>query len=330
MVDNRSARLRMSLLGAVAVALFAALVARVWFLQVMSEQEFVAQAEGNRSEPSRSSRPAGGSSTSKGRILVDNRPSIIVTIDKETIATELDRDERDELFFRLAQEISATGKLTKVAEIETRVSTATSSARSPRCPWYATSRRELQQYLAERSFDFPGVNTDVVTVRDYPYGNLAAHLLGYVGALSAEEEEAVRNRPSTYLANDEIGKSGVELFFEDQLRGTPGSRTIEVDKFSNVLDELEVVNPVAGAMCSSRSTSRFRAWPRKSCERGLELARLQAPQVVEDGPRSRSSAPAGAVVILDPRDGSVRAMASYPTFDPGSFVNGISQQRSET
>ena len=315
----------MSLLGAVAIAMFAALMARVWFLQIMSEQEFVAQAEGNRERTIEEVAPRGRILDVEGRVLVDNRPSIIVTIDKETIATELDRDERDDLFFRLAQEISASGRLTKVTEIETAYN---SDKFGPfaEVPVVRDINAELQQYLAERSFDFPGVNSDVVTVRDYPYGNLAAHILGYVGALSAEEEIAVQNRPTRYLANDEIGKSGVELFFEDQLRGTPGIRTIEVDKFSNVLAERDVTDPIAGSDVQLSIDIELQSLVESELRRGLELARLQPPQIERETERPIPIvAPAGAIVILDPTNGSVLAMASFPTFDPGSFVNGISE-----
>ncbi len=245
-LDTRSSRLRMSILGAVAVALFASLFARVWFLQVVSEQEFSQQAVDNRVREIIEQAPRGRILDVKGRILVDNRPSIVVTIDKETLLQAgLTEAERDELFLRLATEISASGRLTKVADI---VAAFESNRYGPfaEVPVVRDISEELQVYLAEHAQDFPGVNTDVVTVREYPYGSLAAHILGYVGPLNDAELAAVEGKEKTYQPNDEIGKGGVEAFFEDQLRGTPGRRVVEVDKFNNILEVREEIAPQAG------------------------------------------------------------------------------------
>ena len=122
-VDTRSGRLRMSVLGAVALALFAALFARVWFLQIMSEQEFVQLAEGNTEREITELAPRGRVLDAQGRVLVDNRPSIVITIDRETVAKSIPEDELQDMFLRLAQEISRTGRLTKVAEIDAAFST---------------------------------------------------------------------------------------------------------------------------------------------------------------------------------------------------------------
>lgn len=326
-LDTRSGRLRMSLLGAVALSLFAALFARVWFLQILSEQEFVAAAEGNRERTVVELAPRGRILDVNGKVLVDNRPSIIVTIDKETIVTEVGENQLQDLFLRLAREISATGQLTKVSEIEAAFN---SDQYGPfaEVPVVRDISEDLQLYLAEHSHEFPGVNTDVVMVREYPYGDLAAHVLGYVGALSEDEAEAVAAKPKNYQPNDEIGKSGVELFYEDHLRGTPGVRTIAVDKFSNVLEVLEETKPVAGSDIRLTIDIELQALAEHELRRGLERARGQATEFQEEG-IIEYRAPAGAAVILDPRDGSVRAMASYPTYDPADFVNGISEEAFE-
>ena len=273
-VDTRSGRLRMSLLGAVALALFAALFARVWFLQIMSEQEFVQLAEGNTERVINELAPRGRILDASGRVLVDNRPSIVITIDRETVAKSIPEDELQDMFLRLAQEISGTGKLTKVREID-------AAFRSDRfgpfaeVPVVRDVTEDLQLYLAERSHEFPGVNSQVVLVRTYPYGNLAAHILGYVGALNEEEEERLQGKG--YLANDEIGKSGIELFYEDALRGTPGRRVVEVDRFNNVVQELEAVEPIAGQDVQLTLDIDIQALAEAELEEGLRIARLQEP-----------------------------------------------------
>lgn len=322
-LDTRSSRLRMSVLGAVAIALFAALFARVWFLQVVSEQEFAQQASDNRVREIIEQAPRGRILDVKGRVLVDNRPSIVVTIDKEAlIQAGLGAEERAELFLRLATEISASGRLTKVADIEAAFE---SNRYGPfaEVPVVRDISEELQVYLAEFAHEFPGVNTDVVTVREYPYGNLAAHVLGYVGPLNERELAAVAGKAKTYQPNDEIGKGGVEAFFEDQLRGTPGRRVVEVDKFNNILEVREETPPQAGSDLRLTIDIDVQALVEQELRLGLERARQQPIEYDVLG-IIEFTAPAGAMVLIDPRDGAVRAMASYPTFDPGAFVNGIS------
>ncbi len=315
----------MSVLGAVAFALFASLFARVWFLQVINEQDFVTQAEGNRERTLVELAPRGRILDINDKVLVDNRASIQVTIDKETIITEVNKDERPALFLDLAKEISSTGRLTKVSEIEDAFA---SDQYGPfaEVPVVGDVTEELQLYLAENSQRFPGVHTRVVTVREYPYGSAAAHLLGYVGALNEDEFEATANKPKNYQINDEIGKSGVELFYEDHLRGTPGTSVIEVDKFANVLDVLEYTPPVAGSDIRLTIDIDLQIMAEQELEAALLAARLEPPETDDDGNLIPFNAPGGAVVLLDPQVGAVRAMASYPTYDPSTFVGGISSE----
>lgn len=316
----------MSVLGAVAFALFMALFARVWFLQIMSEQEFVELAEGNVEREIVELAPRGRILDAQNRVLVDNRPSIVITIDKETIAKNVSGDDLDQLFFDLASEISGTGKLTKVSEIESAYG---SDRYGPfaEVPVVRDVSEDLQLYLAERSHRFPGVNSQVVLVRTYPYGQLAAHILGYVGALNEAEAAAVEGKPKNYQPNDEIGKSGVELFYEDQLRGTPGFKRVVVDRFSNIVEVIEEVRPVAGSDVRLTLDLDIQALAERELLKGLLEARGQELPPVQEGeepPEYRARA--GAIVILDPGTGSVRAMASYPTYDPALFVNGIAAE----
>jgi penicillin-binding protein 2 len=245
-----------------------------------------------------------------------------VTIDKEEMATVGENDLGD-LFFDLATEISRSGSLTKVSQIETAYK---SNRYGPfaEVPVVQDISKELQIYLAEYSYRFPGVNTTVTTVRDYPYGTLAAHILGYVGLLSEDELSSVAGKSKTYLANDEIGKSGIELFYEDALRGTPGSKVVTVDKFNNILEINEETLAKAGSDVQLTINIDLQALAEQELERGLNLARQQPTKFEEEGVVI-FNAPAGAMVVMDPRDGSILAMASHPTFDPELFVSGISQ-----
>ena len=317
----QSHRLRLAVLAAVVISLFVPLIGRLWYLQVIKETAFVERAADNTTETIIELAPRGRILDAQGRVLVDNRASILVTIDKEEMAS-VAADDLQDLFFSLATEISRSGNLTKVNQIE-------AAYRSNRygpfaeVPVVQDISEELQIYLAEYSYKFPGVNTTVTTVRDYPYGSLAAHILGYVGLLSEDEMSSVALKQKTYLANDEIGKSGIELFYEDALRGTPGRKVVTVDKFNNILEVNEEVPAKAGSDVQLTIDIDLQALAEQELARGLTLARQQPTKFEEEGVVI-FNAPAGAMVVMDPRDGSIVAMASHPTFDPELFVSGIS------
>lgn len=320
--DRRSRRLRLAILGAVSMCLFVPLVARLWYLQVIKETAFIERVVDNTTETIIERAPRGRIIDVNGRILVDNRQSIVVTIDKEEMST-VKTSNLDQLFFDLAREISLSGKLTKVALIEEAYE---SERYGPfaEVPVVQDISKELQVYLAEFSYKWPGVGTTVVTVRDYPYGTLAAHILGYVGNLSESEISQVANAVKPYLANDEIGKAGIELFYENALRGTPGRKTVVVDRFNNILDTTEEVPARAGSDVQLTIDIDLQAMAEKFLEEGLDIARQQPTKFEEEGVVIYR-APAGAMVVMNPRNGTVLAMASFPTYDPGLFVSGISQ-----
>jgi penicillin-binding protein 2 len=155
------------------------------------------------------------------------------------------------------------------------------------------------------------------TVREYPYGSLGAHVLGYVGALSDAQWERLsedNDERKPYVQTDEIGKAGVEATYEEHLRGTPGRQVFEVDRRGRVVRELlsERVEPQPGddLYLSIDARVQYKA------EEALQAQLLNAFQ----GDAGRE---AGGLVVMDHETGQVRAMASYPTYDPGELVGGI-------
>lgn len=176
---------------------------------------------------------------------------------------------------------------------------------------------ETEIFLREQAHLFPAVTVERQTVRAYPYGSLAAHLLGYVGPLSDEqwaafEEENDPRKP--YEQADEIGKTGVEATYEQYLRGTPGRQVFEVDRAGRIVRELvdQRVAPQPGDDVHLSIDIRIQ----------YKTEEALAAQLA----RSGSKATSGAAVVVDPRNGQVRAMASWPTYDPADLVGGISQE----
>lgn len=326
-MEDDAGRFRLRIFAFVALVLFGALFTRLWYLQGIEAEEFQQEAEALVLRQVFEEAPRGRILDRNGRVIVDNKVVDVVTLDK-AVLEELSVDEREELYRRLATAISRSGRLTKVESIVDEVDSI-QYGRFDVVPVAVDVDPSLLVFLGERPDEFPGVEVESRTVRSYPFGSLAAHLLGYVGPVTLEELQTANARidpdapdAKTYQLSDEIGKTGVERVFEDVLRGVPGVRYLEVDNRGEVIRERYEYNspPVPGADLYLTIDVDLQAL----AEREL-AAQLEA---VRDRPDQPGEPPfvgaAGCVTAIDPRDGGLLAMASYPTYDPRDFVNGIS------
>jgi penicillin-binding protein 2 len=322
-------RIRLRIIGVVAVSLLVALVARLWFLQVMNSEGYEQQAIANIERVVKVSAPRGRIFDAQGRVLVDNRVVTTVSIDKAALSREFpakaDAEERTAMLTRLAVEISGSGNLMKVDEIERKLRNSQYS-RLGVVPIANDVSDDLMVLIGEHPDEFPGVEVGQTTVRDYPYGSLAAHVLGYVGPINGTEFATKQGSPKGYDLTDNIGKTGLESLFEDVLRGTPGSRVYEVDRQERVIREVTEnhTEPVPGDDIYLTIDVALQSEVEKQLATALQEAREQ-PKRNKDDPDI--TAPAGAAVVLDPQNGSVLAMASLPTYDPSQFVAGIAQEQ---
>lgn len=309
-----SPRLRLGVLGIVAVSLFAALFARLWYLQVLASPDLRVTAEANRVRVVAEQAPRGRILDRNGTVLVDNRISVVVTVDRRALE---DTGRRGEVLARLAAELTHYGKPMTLAQLDTRLSDVRFSPYTP-VPVAEDVSEELLVYLSEHRTAFPGVAVEPKAVRAYPFGSLAAHVLGYVGPITGDELAAQESKEKTYQQGDEIGKSGIERVYEDDLRGVPGERRLEVDAAGNTVRELSYRPPVAGDDVVLTLDANIQGLTEQALKNGLADAHARR---LENG--TYPLAPAGASVVLDPKTGSVLALASFPTYDPSSFVNGI-------
>ncbi len=328
-------KMRLRIIGMVALSLLAALIARLWYLQVLESDELRARASANILRIVHEEGPRGRIFDAKGRILVDNKVAYVVAIDRRELSAALDAEGQEAMFVELAQIVSRSGRLTKAADISARLASREFGP-FDKVPVAIDIDPGLLVYLGERPDLFPGVSVEEHSIRDYPYGDLAAHLLGYVGPLTSSELDTKRAQidpadpgAKTYQPGDEIGKSGVERIFEDELRGTPGRRVFEVDASHRIVKEHHALGwaPVPGNDVHLTIDLDVQHLVETELRRGLKKARAQSPPRTEDNEIGLPFAgSAGAAVALDPRDGSVVALASFPTYDPRDFVGGISQE----
>lgn len=320
---NQSQPLRISILAIVGVALFTALVARLWFLQVMAAPEYQAQAEINRTRTIIVEGPRGRILDRDGRVLADNRESMQVIVDIEALerADRAEPGRREDILASVAAELERSGNATTAADLEARIERWRGDPHQP-VVIAEDVHPDLWITLNERAPDLSGVAVRPSWRRDYPYGTIGAHVVGWTGSITAEELAQVNNPAKPYRGGDTIGKSGVELMFEDVLRGTPGRIVFEVDSVGRVAGILHREEPQPGADVRLALDVDLQGVAERSLAEEMERARGQ-----RQGNNPAPPAPAGSAVVLDANNGQVLAMASYPTFDPNEFIGGMPQAR---
>ncbi|HEX8770735.1 MAG TPA: penicillin-binding protein 2 [Acidimicrobiales bacterium] len=304
-----SPRLRLGVLGVVVISLFAALLARLWYLQVLAAPELRVEAQRNSVRLVESEGTRGRILDRKGRVLVGNRVSNAVVVSRQAA------DKKPEILSRLAPVLGVPE-----AELGKRIHDSRFSPFKP-VPLAEDVPKEKLIYIREHQADFPGVDGVQLARRDYPEGVLGAQLLGYVAEINEKELAAHKDRG--YKQGDTIGKAGVESAYEADLRGAPQIEKLEVDSKGKVLRSLGIQPAVAGHDVQLTIDLDAQRLAEDSLVQGL----LTARQSYDRDSGTRFLAPAGSAVVTDPRDGSVVAMASYPTYDPREFIDGISQDR---
>ncbi len=320
-----SPRLRLGVLGIVVIALFVPLLARLWYLQVLSSETFTEAAEANRVRVVQVEAPRGRILDRDGTVLVDNRVSIVVTVDRVRFA-DLEDPERASMLGRLATELTRYGSPVTPEQLQDRVDDVRYSRYAP-VPVAEDATEELKIYIEEHEELFPSVAVERIAVRRYPFGTRAAHVIGYVGEINDVELEERTNKPKTYIRGNQIGKTGIERIYEDDLRGTPGQTVFEVDAMGDpvrILSDLSTP-PIPGDDVWLTIDIETQALSEDLLAEALEAARNRRVS----GSNLPNRGNAGSVVVTDPRDGEVLAMASFPVYDPGDFVNGISSARYE-
>jgi penicillin-binding protein 2 len=183
--------------------------------------------------------------------------------------------------------------------------------------------------VEENQASLPGVSVQAEPVPYYPYGKLAANILGYVSQITASEYSDVKRESCgpgipCYQPNSQVGQAGVEESFEQYLRGTPGVERMQVDSQGHVLSVDPLRAPVPGDdIILSISLQDQQAAEQALAQWTVKARELPADQVSGEPFR----ATAASMVVEDPRNGQVLALATYPDYNPNDFTGGISEAR---
>jgi penicillin-binding protein 2 len=326
---------RVAVLGGIAFVLFAIVFFRLWYLQVLSGDQYLAEANDNQVRQERIQAPRGDVVDRNGEVIVTNRRAIVVEIspgglpdrERELAATwgqrMTERSKRprgfrgepvkipdiptQELRDRLRRLADVLGETT-ATEIQRRI--VQSLAQVPYAPIRVETDvpRAVMDYVQERQKLFPGVTVEQVYLRQYPRTTLAAQLLGTVGEIQLKQLGWKHFRG--VKQGTIVGQGGLEYEYDRYLRGIDGSREIQVDALGNPKGELREVSPRAG----------------QRLKLSLDLALQREGQEALTGEGNPGGQPA-AFVALNPDNGEILGMGSYPSFDPNDLTKPITQER---
>jgi penicillin-binding protein 2 len=310
---NQQTILRAGILGAIAIALFVTLIVRLWALQVISGNEYLRIAQDNQVRTVRLQAPRGSIIANDGRVLVGNRLSREVLVWYAELPGKGNRPTRYTVLKKLAHVLNIRPR-ELYREVEARKI-------DPLNPVVAKAdvNRWQGDYILERANEFPGVEVASRYVRTYPQGWLAAQTLGYVG--SATTKEIKDDTSGSIEPGDVIGQSGVEAAFDQYLRGTPGVASQRIDSQGRPQSQL-VANPEPQPGDTVRLT----------LDADLQhVAQRALKDGIQAGRNSQCSgcwnANGGAIVALNPNDGSVLALASDPSYPPDVYSGHVTNRK---
>jgi penicillin-binding protein 2 len=298
--------LRVAILGGVAMAMFAIIFFRLWFLQVLSGEQYVRQANANRARDLPIAAPRGEILDREGQALVASRTTNAVQIVPSALPPA--GAPRLRLYRRLGRLLGMSGAHIQALVIKGRTAL-------PYAPVTikTDAGRGVLTVLAERQGEYPGVTQHPVSIRAYPYGEMAAQVLGYVGQVS--EAELKMRAFDGVKQGTVVGQEGLEYYYDRYLRGSPGTERVEVNAAGYpVPSKLAPTQPKAGYSLKVTLDLGLQKEGEKALLEGIESARAGG-----------KPADAGAFVALDPRNGQVLAIGSSPTFDPNKFAKPLTK-----
>lgn len=296
-------RLRLLVFGVLLITIFVALFSRLWFLQVLAGDEYQALARENRVRRVDSEPPRGRILDRNGIVLVDNRATLSITIDRQIISEE----EIPKVLRRLSKLLDV-----KVKDLRTRLNDGTVSPYKPVPVANDVTEAQATKIITYKE-RYPGVDLEELQVRKYPHRDSLAHVLGYVGEIDPDELKESEQFKKGYQAGDIIGKAGIERTYDSFLRGKPRIEQVVVNADSQVVGKRLQQEQEAGKDLYLSADLRIQEIVERALADGIEAAR-----------GSGYEAPDGGVAVLEPDTGDVLAMASYPTYDPSILADGFS------
>jgi penicillin-binding protein 2 len=307
--EGRSS-VRIRVLATLVAFMFASLVTRLWFLQVLAAEKYRAEVGNNVVRTLETPAKRGQILDDKGNVLVDNRISLVITVNRDVAG-----DREEQVIYNLAKLLKVTPK-----EMAKRVEDVRYYRYQP-VPVAVDVNWKTVAWIKQHPSDFPGVDYLEQPVRTYPYGSLAAHVLGYLGQVT--EQQLKDPAFAGYEPGDIVGQTGVERQYEQWLHGTKGIVKYRVDRFGDNKGQIGELPPKPGDNLVLTLDAGIQQVAEEDLQQGIDAAHA----VIDSGTAKYLAATGGAVVVMDPTTGAIKALASYPSYDPRVFVSGSSDAR---
>ncbi len=328
-----SSRLRLVVLRVVVVSILLTLLGRLAYLQLAEGATYSAKAGDNRIRQVITPAARGQILDDRGVPLVSNRTALVVSVTRSIVRSQPKKGaavlERLAAVvgipaLQIARTITPCGEKQPDGTIANKDSGCWNGSPLQAVPivsYRADDSTQVRKVLAieEHAEDFPGIQAKYAAVREYPQGAIAAHSLGYIGSLTGDD---LLSDPSlkALASGSLIGKSGVEQVYDAQLRGVDGVQRLLVDKDATVTGTLGTVEAQAGDNLVLSLDSSLQRVAEKALADGVAAARAR----YDKGRGKNFTAPNGAAIVVDVRNGQVVALANFPSYDPALFVPRIS------
>jgi len=302
--------LRLLIIGAIVAVLFVVMVIRLFSLQIVDSAKARANANGNALRAVTLAAPRGLITDRNNHVMVGNAVSQNVVLSREYAI----------------QNPTVVGKLAAlIGEQPSQVWAQLYSNQylpfQP-VPLVRNASLSLIQYLEEHAGDFSGVSVETTTQRVYPFGgSQAAQMLGYVGSISPSQLAAHANQG--YSSASKYGQAGIENFYQAQLRGVNGSEEVAVDSHGKDLGVVKYHAPRTGDTVVLNVDAGLQSEMANVLAKQITLDRQTIDPISHRLPKAIN----GSVIVLDPNNGAVLGLVSYPSFDLNGFINGLTQSQ---
>lgn len=313
---NQRARLSLLVVQIFIFSLLFGLMGRLFYLQVAAGPKYRDAALSIQSRDVVTPATRGLIVDSSGVPLALNRVGVAITVDRTKIDRQPDKG------VAVLQSISALLKI-EYRDVYQRTRLCGELPKGQRAGCWTGSRfqpipltkeadPELALRIVERPDQYPGISATPVSIRNYPAnaGANAAHLLGYIGPLTERDLSGANGR--SYFRSESIGKAGLEIQYDEYLRGSPGIKTVIVDRKEAVTSTTQNSKPVGGNHLVTSIDVRVQAAAESALADAVRRARSMG--YPSDG---------AAAVVMDVRNGQIIALASHPTYDPNSYERGL-------
>jgi penicillin-binding protein 2 len=293
--DSQNLRVRLRIIQTLVVLLLSVLAVRLYVLQIVKGPRYADIAENQRIRLLPIPAPRGVIFDRNNKLLVDSRPIYSVILSREDI--------KGKDFSSLIKPL-AEGLQVDTEYLNERFEQIKSQPAFESIVVKENVNSSDISWVEAHVLEFPELRVEQVPQRRYPENGTLAHVLGYVGEISPEQLEQARYKKGGYKPGDTIGQEGLEAVYDDYLRGRDGYRKVVVDSRGHIQSEIEKVEPQPGQDLVITID--------------LDLQET-AEEQLRNSPSKR-----GVMIAMDPNNGELLALASYPTFDPNLFVQRIS------